>query len=119
MLHYVRLMAAPSATWRLTGAHLLLQWLGAIPPEMDDVDMFQAHVPTCVLALASAAATALAPPPASPALSAASAVPQGHAYHAHHVTFAVYQGTSNGGQRCANLRSSVNRRSDLPYNGTI
>ena len=28
----VRLMAAPSATWRLTGAHLLSQWLGAIPP---------------------------------------------------------------------------------------
>ena len=33
--------------------------------------------------------------------------------------FAGFQGTSNGGQRCANLRSRVNRRSDLPYNGTI
>ena len=35
------------------------------------------------------------------------------------MTFAGFQGASNGGQRCANLRSRVNRRSDLPYNGTV
>ena len=27
----IRLMAAPKATWRMTGAHLLAQWLDAIP----------------------------------------------------------------------------------------
>ena len=27
----IRLMAAPKATWRMTGAHLLTQWLDAIP----------------------------------------------------------------------------------------
>jgi hypothetical protein len=35
------------------------------------------------------------------------------------VYFAVFQGTSNGGQQSANLRSRVNRLSDLPYHGTI
>jgi hypothetical protein len=34
-------------------------------------------------------------------------------------TFAVFQGTSNGGQRVSNLRTRVNRRSDLPYDGTM
>jgi len=30
--------------------------------------------------------------------------------------FAVFQGTSNGGQRSSNRKTRVNRRSDLPYN---
>jgi hypothetical protein len=33
--------------------------------------------------------------------------------------FAVFQGTSNGGQRTSNVKTEVNRWSDLPYNGTI
>ena len=33
--------------------------------------------------------------------------------------FAVFQGTSNGGQRSSIRKTRVNRRSDLPYNGTI
>ena len=33
--------------------------------------------------------------------------------------FAVFHGTSNGGQRSSKLKIRVNRRSDLPYNGTI
>jgi len=34
-------------------------------------------------------------------------------------TFAVFQGTSNGVQRFSNRKTRVNRRSNLPYNGTI
>ena len=36
-----------------------------------------------------------------------------------HIYFAVFEGTSNGSQRSSNRKIRVNRRSDLPYNGTI
>ena len=39
--------------------------------------------------------------------------------HSTDVIFAVFQGTSNGGQRTSNRKARVNRRADLPYNGTI
>ena len=45
-----------------------------------------------------------------------------HGPHVHNATvsyFAVFQATSNGGQRVSNLRPSVNRPSDLPHNGAI
>jgi hypothetical protein len=32
--------------------------------------------------------------------------------------YAGFQGTSNGGQHSSNWKTRVNRRSDLPYNGT-
>jgi|AntAceMinimDraft_1070359.scaffolds.fasta_scaffold11830_3 TATA-binding protein-associated factor len=59
----VRLMSAPSATWRMTGAHLLSQWLTAIPAGSPRPAL---QVPGARLAQLMAATNPAYPSPPSP-----------------------------------------------------